>query len=162
MWWIVAVVVFLLLYLLFAPFFIEIDSEKNIFRVRFHQLASGSLLIHDNSIFIQLKIIAWRKQFDLLELPSEKKKQVDKVKKKSGRKISIHKIIRVIRTFEVRKLFVTLDTGNMQTNGILYPMVFALRTISKKNLSINFFGENKLVLQIRNNAARIIWAIIKS
>jgi len=162
MWWLIAILISILLYLLFAPFYLEIDSGKGLFRIRFHRLVSGNLLFRDNSIYVQLRIISWSKKFDLLADFSEKKTPAIKQGKKKTKRITFQKMIRVVRTFQVKKLFVTLDTGNMQTNGILYPMAYALRLSSGKNVSINFRGENKIILQIKNNAARILWAFIRS
>ena len=149
------------IYLLFAPFFVEIDSVKRLFRIKFHRLASARLIFDESSILLELKTAGWQKKIDLLEIKEKNKKAVVKNEKKKQTKISFQKFLAVLKSFRIRKFFLTLDTGDMQMNGILYPL-FVLTSISSgKNITINFLDENKLILQIENNLARIIWAYIK-
>jgi hypothetical protein len=163
MWWIliIACLLMVFIYLLFAPFFVEINSVTGLFRIRFHRLASARLILNESSIFLELKIGVWQKKIDVLEKKERKKKPVVKNEKKKQTNISFQKFLAVIKSFRVRNLLLTLDTGDTQMNGILYPL-FVLMSIScGKNITINFLDENKLILQIENNLARIIWAYIK-
>lgn len=163
MWWIIIITCLLMvfIYLLFAPFFVEIDSVKSLFRIRFHRLASARLIFHESSIFIALKIGGWQKKIVLLEIKEKKKKPVVKNEKKKQTKISFQKFLTVLKSFRIRKFILTLDSGDMQTNGILYPLFVLVSISSGKNITINFLNENKLILQIENNLARVLWAYIK-
>lgn len=172
MWWIILVtfILFIFIYLLFAPFFVEIDSDTGLFRLRFHVLASAWLIINTESIFLNLKIGWWKKEIDLLLRKEKKKYEPDmpfenwlQAEKKS---IPFHKtwkkIKAVVKSFRVTKCYIMIDTGNMPWNGILYPWFYLFSRRVNKNVMINFRGENTVILQIQNSLARMLWAYIKS
>ena len=163
MWWIIIIACLLMvfIYLLFAPFFVEIDSAKRLFRIRFHRLASAKIIFDESSIFLELKIVGRQKKIDLLEIKERKKKPVVKNEKKKQTNISFQKVFAMTKTFKVRKLFLALDTGDMQVNGMLYPLFVLMSKSSGKNITINFLDENKLILQIENNLVRMLWGYIK-
>lgn len=167
MWWLILITCVLIAfnYLLFAPFFVEVDSTMGLFRVRFHRLASATLIFKESSFFIEIKMVGWQKQIDLLAVKTKEGKPTlkkERKKKKQIKAVSFRKILAVIRSFRIRKFFVTLDTGDRQLNGILYPLFVFLSVKSGKNITVNFLGENKLIFQIENNFARILWVYTRS
>src|SRR5262245_34881315 len=101
MWWIILIVCLLLIcsYLLFAPFFLEIDSGENLVRVRFHRVVSGKLVFTENSIFMILKIAGWQKQIDLLAVRQKKKKKAVKKAKAKRKIISFKRIYIIMKSF---------------------------------------------------------------
>jgi hypothetical protein len=166
MWWLWILLVLLVLvlaYLLWAPFFIEIDSEAGIYRVRFHRLAVARVWIKEDSIWLQWKIAAWGKTIDLLD-PGEVKPPVKHAKRrkrrteKRKRAIPWRKIKAVFQSFRVKKFEFDIDTGDIPANGILYPVVWGLSRWSGRKLSVNFEDRNEMVLMVKNNFARVIWA----
>lgn len=158
------VVLSFLCYLLVAPFYLEINSDDGLCRIRFHRLASARLQVRNSSLIIDLKIAGWKKQIDLLAARKKKKKSAQKKiegkKKKAG--ISFKKIWAVVRTFRINKCDLSFDFGDMPLNGILYPLFKWLSILTGKNISVNFWNENKIIVEVENNIARIIWAFIKS
>jgi hypothetical protein len=169
MWWIIiATVIFLLLiYLLFAPFFVEIDSNNDLYCVRFHRLASASIFLDHTTIFLKLRIAWWRKNIKLSGSEHTKKKTRQVVKREAKKStVSPHKILKkakaIVKTFKVNECLIMIDTGNMPLNGILYPWLYFLSRYSGKTIMINFWNENQIKLQVENNAARIIMAYLKS
>jgi hypothetical protein len=170
MWWIIPIIFSLLIiYFLFAPIYIEMNSTAGLFRVRFHRIASSNFLIRNDSLFLNLKIGWWNKEFDLLK----GKEKADRVKKitevqKARRKKSIRfpsawkKIKGIVRSFRIRECYITIDTGDMPLNGILYPWFYLFSKRIRKIVMINFQGENTVILQINNSLARMLWAYIKS
>lgn len=167
MWWLILITCVLIAfsYLLFAPFFIEIDSISGLFRIRFHRLASATLIFKESSFFIEIKMAGWQKQIDLLAVKMKEGKPAlkkERKEKKQIKAISFRKILAVTKSFRVRRFFLTLDTGDRQLNGILYPLFVFLSVKSGKNITVNFFGENKLIFQVENNFARVLWAYTRS
>src|SRR5690242_2490787 len=117
MWWIIiAIVLSFLAYMLLAPFYLEIDSNHDLYRVRFHHLASASLVLNQESIFLKLKITWWKKEFDLLV--TRRKNQVENKRKKRVHKKEVSvmkmgkKIKGIIKSFRVNTCNILLDTGN--------------------------------------------------
>lgn len=157
-------------YLLFAPFYLEIDSIKGFFRVRFHRLASVDLSIKDFSLILDIRVIAWRKEIDLLKAKktskekAAKRKKTDKKKEKktSWMKVTPKKIISVLKSFKINKCDILIDSGNVQLNGILYPVFFMASFYSKKNIRINFVNENVIIFEIENSLARMSRAYLSS
>lgn len=168
MWWIisiVAVLIALILYLLFAPFFVEIDSNVGLYRFRFHRLANARLVLKDDSLYALVKVAWWQTEYDLLA-PGEKKAVKKKpVRTKPAKRVSPGKIFkriwRVIKSFRLNKCRIMIDTGNMCANGILYPWFYLLSRRTGKTILINFWNENEITLEIENNIARMAWAFLK-
>ncbi|MDO3627853.1 hypothetical protein [Mucilaginibacter sp. BT774] len=152
-------------YLLFAPFYLEINSTDGLFAVRFHKAASVKLAFIDHSLKIDLKILGWKKQIDLLD-EIFKRKPKEKADKKSSKgkawRPSLTTIKAVIKSFKLNKCYLNIDTGNMQLNGILYPCFYWLNKYTGKPIGINFEDKNEVVVEIQNNCAGIIRAFIYS
>jgi hypothetical protein len=151
-----------LCYLLFAPFYLEINSKTGLFRVRFHKLASARIYMAENSLFIDLKIMWWHKIIDLLT-PKEKHMKTEKKKiQKEKAKISLRKILLVVKTFKVNKFYLTIDTGSMWLNGMIYPLFLWLGMRLKRNVMVNFVNENEIIFETENNLFRILRVYITS
>ncbi|MGP8215766.1 MAG: hypothetical protein ACLQQ4_09410 [Bacteroidia bacterium] len=151
-------------YLFFAPFFFEIDSAKKIYRFRFHHLASAYIKMSGNSLALEIKIMGWKKEIDLFAArKTSKAKPVEKKTWRAKRRhIKRSKIKAVIGSFKISKCYVSLCFDDMQLNGILYPVFYLLSFYSRKPIGINFIEENRIVLEIKNNLARMSWAYIRS
>lgn len=160
----ICVVAIILGYLFFAPFYIEVSSIEGYFRVRFHTIAKVSFRIIDYSPMLEIRIAGWTKQIELLKTKDKaKEKSAAKRKKKKKRSnIRWQKIIGVLRSFKITTCDIIIDTGNMQLNGILYPVFYLMSFYTKKNIGINFINENIIVLEIENSIARMSWAYIHS
>ncbi len=64
---IVFIVFFIIIaYILFAPFYLEVDTEMDLLKIRFHYLASAQLILTGNSVMAEIKVAGLRKRFDLL------------------------------------------------------------------------------------------------
>ncbi len=152
-------------YFLFAPFFLEINTVGALYRVRFHWLASARLIHTGRSLIVELKIAWWHKTIDLFTQRSKKEKPPHKevkIKRKRAFRISFRKMKAIFKSFKINTVHLTVDTGDMPLNGILYPCIMWLRIYSGKDISINFLDKNEMILEIENNCARMIWAYFKS
>jgi hypothetical protein len=160
---IICLVFIVVLYLLFAPFYLEIDTEKNLLRLRFHRFAYVRLLIENSSLKLHINIAVWNKKIDLLRQPVHENKKVSPTRIKPARKaqkISLKKVIAVLKTFKVNKCAVNMDFGDIQWNAILFPLFFWMSRMTGKHIQVNFTGKNNVKLEIQNNFARIIFAFL--
>ncbi len=161
-------VIVFLLYLLFAKMHIEINSETEIYRIRFNKLLSISLKTVNASFKLEVKFLWWRKTIDTRRTNMNQKKYEEthikyvREKKKIKLKANFKKTINIIKSFKINKCSILIDTGIMPLNGILYPWFYILSIRTKKNIMINFKGENVVILEIENSIARMLWAYIKS
>lgn len=159
------IIISIFIYVLFAPFYLEINTIYGLLRLRFHRLVKAQIVINENSLFLDLKIAGWRKQIDLLaqkEQKEQKKKSIKKQSEKGPNRISLKKIIAIAKSFKVTKFYLSISFDEMMINGIVYPLISFLSFKTNKRMEINFFHENEIILEVENNFFRIIRAYIKS
>jgi len=147
-------------YLLFAPFYLEINSTKGFYGIRFNYLASANLVLIDNRLKVNVAAAGWHKKIDPFAKTAKTKPVQPKNKKIS--RFSFGLVKALLKTFKIRKCYVDIDTDNVQLNGILYPAVYWLSNYTAQPLSINFLHHNEIDLKIENNIARLIKAYIYS
>jgi hypothetical protein len=152
--------------MLFAPIYLQIDSTKAVCKLKFHHIASVSIRIYDEKLFIELRIVKWTKQFNLLAAnknkPSVYREKRIHPKRATKPIIPWKRMQNVIKSFRINDCKITIDTGNVQANALLFPIVYWMQIKSKKDISINFTGKNIIVLEIQNNLARMSWAYFSS
>lgn len=151
----------LVLYILFVPIDLIIDTSTDQYYVQLKGLAKIQLE-GDKEEVLRIKLITFFMKFYYYPLrnhsTSKKKKQREVVKKKR-KGLSLKKGLRLLRSFKVKRLLVELDTGNFITNAKLYP-VFAILNHHVGAFHINFEGRNRMALHIRNRPISIIKSFI--
>lgn len=167
--WLLAIVVpvlFFVLYVFFAPIYIEIDSLKGIYRIRFHRLLRVSLGMSDDMLWLDTRFLFWQRRIDLTAAKQRNEKQKPGPEKKGrngkGQQFSWKRWRAILGTFRVTQCYITFDTGYPALNGKLYPWVYLLGFYLKKDITVNFTGKNAVVLKIQNNLARIARAYIRN
>ncbi len=148
-------------YLFFAPFYIEIDSRSGIYRFRFHKLVSVYFFVDKNPSLLLIKILAWKKEIDLSKI-SGTKNDNNKKQPKQKSVFQVKKLWSVLKSFSIKECYITVDSGNMALNGILYPIIYLLSVKTRKNITINFTGNTIVNIRIKNNLARITRAYLRS
>jgi hypothetical protein len=97
---------------------------------------------------------------------AEEDKIVKKSEKSNSNFFSSQKFFKkmrlILKSFKIKKCFITIDTGNMPLNGMLFPWIYLLSIYTKKTVMINFSEKNIIILQIENSIARMLWAYFKS
>lgn len=153
----------LCLYLLFSRFFIEIDTTTDLYRICFDRLTSVTFFFLADPLKAELRILGWKSTYDFKRTET-KKINIKKKKPQTyfSQKSALGKITGIAHSFKVTRCFVTIDTGNMPLNGVLYPWFHLLSIRTGKNMAINFSGENIVILKAENSLARLLWAYIKS
>jgi hypothetical protein len=157
---VVLIIIAVFVYLLFASFYLELNSRSGLCRIRFHRLAYGKLIITDNTLIIDLWIAGWARQIDLFTRNAKSEAESIKPKRKKPFKVSFGRVEAVLRSFKINKCYLNIDTGNVQLNGMLYPCFYWLSKASHKPVAINFLDQNEIILEIENNIARVIQALI--
>jgi hypothetical protein len=152
------VLLLLVLYLLLVPIVLNIDTISNEYYLRVKGLTKASIEQHDTEIF-RIKIRAFLTNFYVYPLKKKqrKKKKTPKVQRilKYKKKLGPIKILRLLRTFKVKRFYIDIDTGNCITNAKLYP-VFAILNYNVGGTHVNFQGRNELVMRIENRMIYII------
>jgi len=153
--------------LLLNPFVLHLDTRQGVYSLLWWGVASARVVGSDSGPVLSLWLLGWRKRFSLIDLlgssPEAKKKKPEKKKKRSGWKrprwLTFRFGLRMLRTFRVREFRLMLDTDDFVRNAYWWP-VFHFLSRRKGGLSINFHGENELVLVISNRLWDVAWVFI--
>lgn len=161
---ILLVVGMLVIYLLFARLVLEISSPHQTMGFRIGRIASATLC--EDYSTLELRIAWWKRRYDITDMAgtgnslTEHKSRAGAPRRKI--KIDMAAIKRVVRSFRISRCRIEIDTGDMPLNGCLFPLFYAFRYWSGREVGINFCGRNTIILRIENTLARMLWAYIKS
>ena len=162
MLWIILVLLFLslLIYLLILPINIVINSIDNQYFISLGSIAKANVAKDEEFLLrIDLRTLFMRFKFYPLKKRHTKKKKKKQPEKKRIKWSHIRSIFQIVRSFEVKRFSLDIDTGNCITNAKLYP-VFAFLDFYVGNYRVNFDGRNSIVLHIQNRPYRIIKSFI--
>jgi len=153
---------FLLLFgLLFIPIELYLNTNTNQCFLHLKGLVKARFE-NDEEELLRIRVRFFFKNFHFYPLrklgaPKRQKLGVKKDKKHQG--IKPKRILRLLKSFRIKKLSVNIDTGDYLLNARLYP-VFAFLNYHKGNFNINFEGSNKMVLHLQNRPIYIIKSFI--
>ena len=164
---ILGLIMVFVLFLLFSPLQLEIDSDKHLFECRMIGLGGVRLLIKNDEILIKLKIPFYQKLIYPLRPKIErrvkekvkKEKSIEKKKTQFSRKW-LKKGVQVCRSFKVIDFKLNLDTDNYVLNSYLVPIFFFIDHLTPLKTRINYTGQLQFRLFIENKGYRILKAII--
>lgn len=152
----------LLLYIILAPFYIEINTRTGLYRVRFQRIASVRLII-DEGILIETNILGFKKRSAPVFHRQDKPEPGTGVKvNRKSRSMPVQKLVNVLRSFKITTCDVLINTGDMELNGLLYPVFNWLSWQSGRNVAISFTGGTEINLQVKNSIARMGRAYLKA
>jgi len=160
-----SIIVFLaciLIFLLYTPIFLEIDSTRRLVQIRMRGVARVRIITRESKIGICLNILGWEK----LIFPGTRRKRKEAAAKTSGFQLKRStlkkmpaKILAVIRSFRVKIFDLNIDTDDYAVNALLFPFAVLLSR-SNHSVRINFEGEVELRLTIENNLQHMLRAYL--
>ena len=152
----------IIVYLLFVQLVLYIDTGTNEYHVRVKGLMKANIIPHKEEL-IQIRIRTLFMNFYFYPInkigTSTKPSVTKKLGNKKKRQLGFRKGLRILRTFEVKRFYIDIDTGNCITNAKLYPL-FALLNQKSGNFRINFEGKNQLILHLQNRPIHILKSFI--
>lgn len=167
-WWIfLGVFLLLVIYLLYVPVILYVNTLSKEYFVRVKGLAKVSLE-GDDEEFIRIKLTALFTKFYFYPLRKDKKAKEKKKKtvETKPRKLDrqkgmwyLQKGITLLKTFEVKQFSLQIDTGDYVQNAKLIP-VFSLLDYYLGDFKINFQDKNSLVFHLENKPIRILKVFI--
>jgi hypothetical protein len=153
----------LLVYLIWMPVVLCVDTVKNEYYIQLKGLAKAKIESHkEEMLILKLKIFFLRFQFYPLRKnkSATKKKELEKHKsKKQQSKISLRTALRILKSFKVKRFLLNMDTGDCIYNAKIYPL-FVFLNYRIGGFNINFDGKNQLTIYLQNTPLRIIRSII--
>lgn len=154
---IIVLLIGLLIWLLISPLVILLDTRVPYFQVKWVSIGAASIW-YDENLKVKFRILFFRKTIDV----GQKKKKITTKKKNiksKKRKIPAQKIIRLLKTFKVKRWNLAIDSGDYIETAFLYPINF-LRPL-QNHLYINFNDENYLFIEITNRPWKILLAMMR-
>lgn len=171
LWLLLFLLLAALLWLLWAPFRLEIDSTRGIYRLAWAPLAAATWLPEKGLDVVEIRVLFFRRKIALATVgkrkPKLEKPPATKQKRRpkpSGRaRFSLKNwslVINLLKTFRVRHCRVWWDSDDFVLNAWLFP-VGRLLTGGNIRLAVNFQGRRDLALLVENRLGRILWVITK-
>ena len=138
--------------------YINTLSQQYYFQIK--GLIKVSVRSHNEALIeVRIKLLF----FSFSVYPFRKKSTSRRSKKtkqsKSRKSPSFSTILRLLKSFKLKKIRLEIDTGNYVTNAKLYP-VMAFLNYKVGDFNVNFEDRNLLVLHIENRPINIIRAFI--
>ena len=164
MLWILLLILFiiLLVYLLFLPIDIVINTEEKVYSVRLGVLARLRILGDTDKILrVQLKTLFMRFNLFPVQWRFDKKKKKRRSGKQKKKRLPEFRTIRnFISSFQVKTFAADIDTGNCITNARCFPVFAFFNFYFGTNLGVNFQGRNRFVLHLHNRPIYILRSFI--
>ncbi len=156
---IIALFFVLLLFLIFTPITLQIDTYRHLYALRVWGVTS-CFLVWKDGILLEVKVPFYRFTIDPFTLGSKIKKRKAKRRQKVEKKTAYNKIkkgVKVLQSFKLTAFRLDLDTSDVLWNAYLYPVFFFLHS-QKTPLHINYEGRTGLLLCVENSGARMLRA----
>lgn len=159
LWIILALILALLLWILFAPIIIYMNTERHVYFFHMVGFLKVQPLWNDGGLRLGISLPVHRFEIDLLKKRKKKKKAKPKEREKSKKgwkavKPTKDRILAVIKSFKIKQFKLSLDTGDYVTNALLVPAFYAANAKGIQ-ATINFQGESHILLEISNT----VWTI---
>lgn len=157
---ILSFIILLLLWLLWAPLQLEIDTRKPAANFKWSGIGRANVW-YDEEWWLSFRVFFFHKTIRLASMKAKPKKIAGQRVKKAKRKPKgfLKKMIRVLRSFQVKEWRLAVDTGDYTMNAQLYPLNFFSRL--HQHLFVNFNGENYLYIRIQNRPAKMLYAFFR-
>lgn len=173
MTWIIifGILLLILFWLLFSPLYLYISTTES----RYEAGLKGVIRINlglDSDGLPELKVVIFFIPFRFSFFKStekqktKKKKKEKKKKKKKMGDVNLKTLWlflkigwKVYHSFKIKKLTLTIDTGNVIRNAYLIP-VFSFYYNNRINLSVNYHQKNELIFHTESRLFTIIYNII--
>ncbi|MBL7825594.1 MAG: hypothetical protein JNJ57_03115 [Saprospiraceae bacterium] len=155
----------LLVLLLSLPMELEINTSKNVYRMRWRHLVSVWVLLEETGFHVWMQLLFWSK-----ELKTEKhhKTDSDKPLPKHNKRPIRHSFAQIIaltkrlwRAIFWKRFRVNIDTGDFLLNAWLYP-VGPVFNKKGRSLRINFNGVREVDILLQTRPVYLLWAFLQS
>ena len=139
------------LWILFIPFRLLIQSEKNIYVFHLPGILKFSLQKINDNWKMQIRLLFFNIKNKTQKKKSDRKKKTNKKSRKFNALTDTKGIIilikKIIKTLKIKRFKVEIDTGNYTANALLIPVI-PLTGLNYNQVNINFNNHNNIDLQI--------------
>lgn len=155
----ISVFVLMITWILLSPLSLDIDTRIPAASFGWKGFGNAVIIYQEEEWWIRFRIFFFRKELNLSTMKRKPKNETTKKVKHKREKMNSRKMLmkgmRILKTFRATQWRISLDTGDNVYNAWLYPLNFVVGT---EHCNVNFYGENYLVLNLKNNMGRIFYA----
>lgn len=160
----IAILAFLLLWILLAPVMILVDTERQLYLLNLPGVFLARLDPSGGLFRVRGRILFVPYRFDpFRESGKERKKKSRRKKRTNKRRITPLKGLQLARdllgAFRIRNLRIDLDTEDIMLNAWLIPAFSAVNS-DRIRLTANFDGNASLNMDVRTRLGSLAWAFI--
>lgn len=147
------VLIALIIWLLHAPIIIEVDTTRSVYEIQVKGWLKTSFGLDEEGLVIDSKVPFYR--FKIHPFSKRESKTVTENKKSKKRpSFRLNRLKNIIRSFQVKILEVSIDTGDYVTNAKLFPICFFLSR-NNTSISVNYRDFNHLRFEVQNSLWRM-------
>lgn len=159
-----------LIWLLWTPIRLEIDSENSHFQLEWRHIARVRWLPEQALDCLFIKALFWERQLYLTNHPVKRTQTVSAPKVKKAPPVkkplplkTIWRLTRhLLQSFEVKRFQVQWDSDDFIWNARVFPLAWFLSTRWNARVQINFMGRRELALVLENRPGRMLWAVLQT
>jgi hypothetical protein len=161
---IVAGIIFLFIaYVLVAPIWISVDTDKSIFVVYQPGLFSVRYA-REKKFPVEIRVAGFRIRTDRKRDENRKRHAVpakDGKKRRRSRSFGAWKFLirRVVDAFRVRRFVMDIDTDNFMLNSQMIPLLY-FSNLYPDFVNVNFMGRNFLAMTASVRPISLLWAYL--
>jgi hypothetical protein len=166
--WNILIILFIILltWILLGPVILRLNSDRNQYQLMLPGVIKASVVPSQDLIHIRGWIFFIPFRLDLSKLNRgkgcKKGEEGEKRKKTRKRSGSLRMIRSIPGAFQIRRLWLDLDTDDFMLNAWLIPSFSALNTHRNIQMQVNFEGHLFMDLDLRTRIASLLWLIIKN
>ena len=159
---VISVLIVFLLWILFGPLIIRIDSENHTYSLSLPGIFKASAVPDDDLFYVRARIFfipVKIKPFNrtVKESKPVKRKQRDLTKSFQAGMMALKELV---QSFSMKALRLNIDTDDFTLNSQLVP-VFSVINTSRTRMTVNYQGDTSIYLILKNRMASLIWIGIK-
>lgn len=158
---ILILIILFVLYLLWIPIRISIDTNQNLYQFQLKGLVKV-MFVPDAIEVLKVNIKMFFMNFQFYPIRSKGKQKKEKRKPVTKRKTWIKPKtgFGILRSFKIKEFKLELDSGDFITNAKLFS-IYAIVNADYRNIQINFQNRNSLFLILENRPIYILKSIVK-
>ncbi len=162
-WYIlIALLMILFTWILFAPVIMQVDTDRQKYRVMLPGVLSAQVVPSEDLFYIRAWIFFIPVKFNpfLVKRKDRVKDTSEKRKKKRRFRGGTRKIRSLLGALHVRRLDLDLDTDDVVLNAWLVPAMAAANRNENIDLRVNFEGNLFMYLDLRTRLGLLLWIFL--
>lgn len=165
--WFLIVLFFLLGLLFWLPIELEVDTNNDVYRIQWRGIFGLRALPESTRWRFFFKVFfiekEWRREAETVaaEKPAPRKATQKKSKSTMSLKQGWQLVKNMLRSIEVRRCYIALDTDDFARNAVLFPVFFLLSN-GRRRLIINFNGMQVIQLHLQTRLYRVVGAFLRT